>query len=345
MLGNPEPNRPPPGVLQHFWYFARRREDKGIGSRCQGLNKPVGPIVDAGVDADFREIRTNQREIVVLVGAANSSNSVNRLLVTDLATKGIARIGRISDKSAALNIPNDHGDTPYLRVFGMNFDEFCHARIVGERSRRGYPHNTLLCATDLPGRRRPMSLLFEFLPLILFLGAFLYKGIYAAIIVLMIAMPIGLLIKYARTRTLDRMYFWSTVFLLVAGGLTLYFRNPLFLYWKPTAFYWVVAIAFLASQFIGDTPLVRRFFGLVDGLRLENITAAQWNRLNLIWVVFFVAVGFLNIYVAYNFEQATWVKFKVFGLMGITFVFMLVQTFWVAGIIGDDADEDEKEPN
>ena len=115
-----------------------------------------------------------------------------------------------------------------------------------------------------------MSLLFEFLPLILFLGAFFYKGLYAAIVVLMIAMPIGLLIKYVRTRTLDKMYFWSTVFLIIAGSLTLYFRNPLFIYWKPTAFYWVVAIAFLGSQFVGEAPLVKRFFGLVDGLNLRS---------------------------------------------------------------------------
>ena len=92
-----------------------------------------------------------------------------------------------------------------------------------------------------------MNILFEFLPLILFLGAFLYDGIYTALVVLMIAMPIGLTVKYIRTKSLDKMYLWSTVFLLVAGGFTLYFRNPLFLYWKPTAFYWVVAIAFLGS--------------------------------------------------------------------------------------------------
>jgi intracellular septation protein len=188
-----------------------------------------------------------------------------------------------------------------------------------------------------------MSLLFEFLPLILFLGTFFYKGLYAAIVVLMIAMPIGLLIKYVRTRALDKMYFWSTVFLVIAGSLTLYFRNPLFIYWKPTAFYWVVAIAFLGSQFVGEAPLVKRFFGLVDGLNLDQVTQSQWTKLNLVWVLFFVVVGALNIYVAYNFEEATWVKFKVFGLMGITFAFMLAQTFWITGLISDDDDENSQE--
>ena len=187
-----------------------------------------------------------------------------------------------------------------------------------------------------------MNFLFEFLPLILFLGAFFYKGIYAALIVLMIAMPIGLFIKYLRTRTLDKMYLWSTVFLLGAGALTLYFRNPLFLYWKPTVFYWVVAVAFLGSQFVGETTLVQRFFGLVDGMSFDRITAAQWRKLNLVWVVFFIGAGILNIYVAYSFDQETWVKFKVFGLMALTFIFMLAQTLWIARLIGDDTDREQE---
>jgi intracellular septation protein len=188
-----------------------------------------------------------------------------------------------------------------------------------------------------------MTLVFEFLPLILFLGAFLYKDIYFALIVLMVAMPVGLIIKYIRTRNFDKMYFWSTVFLLVAGALTLYFRNPMFLYWKPTIFYWVVAVAFLGSFWVGDKPLVQRFFGLVEGMPLEKITKADWNKLNMVWVVFFIAAGILNIYVAYNYSEATWVKFKVFGLMALTFVFMLAQTFWIANLIGgDDIDELEQ---
>lgn len=181
-----------------------------------------------------------------------------------------------------------------------------------------------------------MNLLFEFLPLILFLGAFFYQGIYFALVVLMIAMPIGLLVKYIRTQIFDKMYFWSTMFLLIAGALTLYFRNPLFLYWKPTVFYWVVAVAFLGSFWVGDKPLVQRFFGLVEGMPTEKITRPQWVRLNLAWVLFFVAAGLLNIYVAYNFSQETWVKFKVFGLLALTFVFMLTQTIWIANLIGGD---------
>ena len=185
-----------------------------------------------------------------------------------------------------------------------------------------------------------MNLQFEFLPLILFLGAFFYKDIYLALIVLMIAMPIGLLVKYVRTRKFDKMYFWSTVFLLAAGTLTLYFRNPFFLYWQPTVFYWVVGAVFLGSLWVGDKPLVQRFFGLVEGMQLERITPQQWRSLNIVWVLFFIGAGALNIYVAYNFSEATWVNFKVFGLMALTFVFMVAQTFWIASQLSDESRSD-----
>ena len=181
-----------------------------------------------------------------------------------------------------------------------------------------------------------MQVLFEFLPLILFLGAYLYKGIYFAIATLMIAMPIGFVIKYLRTKEVDKMYMWSTIFLLVFGGAALYFRNADFIYWKPTAFYWAVAIAFLLSLWIGEKPLVRRFLELSGELPTDKIDAASWRRLNVIWVVFFAAMGIANVYVAYNFSEQFWVNFKVFGLLALTFVFMLAQGFWLMTKLGGD---------
>ena len=85
---------------------------------------------------------------------------------------------------------------------------------------------------------------------------------------------------------------------------------------------------------------MQRFFGLVEGMQLERITQSQWKSLNLVWVLFFVAAGALNIYVAYNFSEATWVNFKVFGLMAITFVFMVAQTLWIANQLGGESSSD-----
>ena len=188
-----------------------------------------------------------------------------------------------------------------------------------------------------------MQILFEFLPLILFLGAYLYKGIYFAIGTLMIAMPIGFAIKYLRTRKVDKMYMWSTVFLLIFGGAALYFRNADFIYWKPTAFYWAVAVAFLLSMWIGEKPLVRRFLEMGGELPTNRIEPTAWGRLNVVWVVFFAIMGIANIYVAYNFSEEFWVNFKVFGLLALTFIFMLAQGLWLATKLGDDAAADRGE--
>ena len=181
-----------------------------------------------------------------------------------------------------------------------------------------------------------MLFIADFFPLVLFLGAYLYDDIYLAVIVLMVAMPIGLTMKYLLTGSLDKIYLWSTIFLLVFGGVTIYMRNPVFLYWKPTVFYWALSIVFFLSQWIGGTPLVQKFFGSIGKLPTNRISASQWNVLNLVWVAFFVGMGLLNIYVAYNFSEAAWVRFKVFGLMGLTLIFMMAQTFWIVGKLEKD---------
>lgn len=189
-----------------------------------------------------------------------------------------------------------------------------------------------------------MQALFEFLPLILFLGGYLYKDIYFALGLLMVAMPIGVVVKYVMTRKLDKMYFWSTVFLLIAGSATFYFDNPKFLYWKPTVFYWAVAAAFVISLVIGDRPLVRRALELSGEINSDKISRQQWAGLNLVWAVFFVLMGIVNIYVAYNFPEPFWVKFKVFGLMGLTLVFMVAQSFWLFSKLGLPDNPENSEP-
>lgn len=181
-----------------------------------------------------------------------------------------------------------------------------------------------------------MQILFEFLPLILFLGAYLVKDIYFAMIVLMVAMPIGLTIKYVQTRKLDKMYFWSTVLLLVFGALALFFRDAAFFYWKPTVFYWAAALGFLASQLFTEKTLVQRFFDLTGEMPTNQLTAGQWNMLNMVWVAFFAFLGALNIYVAFSFSESVWVNFKVFGLLGLTLVFLVVQGIWIMSKLQDD---------
>ena len=61
-----------------------------------------------------------------------------------------------------------------------------------------------------------------------------------------------------------------------------------------------------------------------------TLPEAIWTRLNVAWVVFFFAMGVVNLYVAYTFSEEVWVNFKLFGFLGLTVVFMLAQGFYLA---------------
>jgi len=169
-----------------------------------------------------------------------------------------------------------------------------------------------------------MQLLLDYIPIVIFIVAYFYRDIFFATAVLMVAMPIVLALQWLLTKKLNRIYAASTVLVLVLGGFTLVFRNPTFLYWKPTALNWAFALAFLGSQWIGEKPFVKRMLGSAADLKDE-----QWIRLNQIWVAFFTFVGAVNIYVAYSFSEAFWVKFKLFGMLGITMAFVIVQSVWL----------------
>ncbi len=169
-----------------------------------------------------------------------------------------------------------------------------------------------------------MHLLVDYIPIVVFILAYFYKDIFFATGVLMAVMPVVLVLQWLMTRKINKIYAASTVLVLVLGGATLAFRNPAFLYWKPTVLNWLIAAVFLGSQWIGDKTVVQRMLG-----KAAELGPDQWIRLNQIWVVFFIIVGGVNLYVAYTFSEAFWVKFKLFGMLGITLVFVIIQSVWL----------------
>lgn len=170
-----------------------------------------------------------------------------------------------------------------------------------------------------------MQLLVDYIPIVIFIAAYFYKDIFFATGALMIAMPVILLGQWLVKKEVNRIFAASTALVLILGGATLFFRNPTFLYWKPTVLNWAAAAVFLGSQWIGDKTIAQRM--LANAAQLEDY---QWIRLNQIWVAFFVFVGAVNLYVAYSFSEAFWVKFKLFGMLGITFVFVIIQSVWLS---------------
>ena len=126
-----------------------------------------------------------------------------------------------------------------------------------------------------------MQLFVDYLPILIFFGAYFYKGIYFATGVLMVVMPVVMVAQWAITKKLNKIYAASTALVLILGSATLLLRNPLFLYWKPTVLNWAIGLAFLGSQFIGEKPFAQRMLG-----GAASLEESQWRRLNQIWVAF-----------------------------------------------------------
>lgn len=133
-----------------------------------------------------------------------------------------------------------------------------------------------------------------------------------------------------RHRQVDRMLWVSLVLVVGLGGMTLLFRDETFIKWKPTLLYWVMGLGLLIAVLgFKKNPL-----GGMLGDKLQ-LPAKVWQKMNLLWGGFFIALGLLNLYVAQHFSTDTWVNFKLFGVTGLIFTFVLLQGFYLAPHLKD----------
>ncbi|MGY8869708.1 MAG: septation protein A [Pseudomonadales bacterium] len=174
-----------------------------------------------------------------------------------------------------------------------------------------------------------MKLLLDFFPIIIFFGVYKYTGdIIMATAVLIPATLIQILYTWIKEHKIEKMQLVTLVLVIVMGGATVIFQDKTFIQWKPTVVNWLFGVAFLGSQFIGTKTIIER---IMSG----NIELPQhaWKTLNLAWVVFFLAMGVINLAVAYNFSEETWVNFKLFGMLGLTIVFIVLQGLYMSKYI------------
>lgn len=165
-----------------------------------------------------------------------------------------------------------------------------------------------------------MKPLIEFFPIVLFFVAYKFYDIYIATATVIVATLIQVGIYWFKYRKVETMQWITLGLILVMGGATLYLHDEQFIKWKLTIIEWLFGAAFLASQFFGEKTFIERMMGA----SLE-LPAAIWKRLNLSWASFFIAVGFLNLYVMQHFSTDDWVSFKTFGVPGLMLIFIVVQ--------------------
>jgi intracellular septation protein len=177
-----------------------------------------------------------------------------------------------------------------------------------------------------------MTQLLELSPLILFLLTYKLWGIYAATATLMAACVALALVHRLRAGSFKTMHIITAGVVVALGSLTLLLHDARFIQWKPTVLLGLGACAFLVSMVIGKQPLVRRMFEGVFPEPLE-VSMRAWMLINALWVVWFALLAVLNIYVAHNFAESTWVNFKVYGITPATMLFMIPQVLWLSGKI------------
>jgi intracellular septation protein len=177
-----------------------------------------------------------------------------------------------------------------------------------------------------------MQALTEFAPLAAFIAAYYLRGMYVATAVLMVAMLVLLAVDWLRLRRIPPMHSLSAVLVLIFGAATLALHDPVFIQWKPTVFFWLTSVAFLASFFVGGRTLAERLLGSTlgeaFGERLQ-IGPALWWRLNLAWAVFTAFLGALNVLVLRYASERVWVALK-FGDFVLMLAFVVAQVLWLS---------------
>ncbi len=143
--------------------------------------------------------------------------------------------------------------------------------------------------------------------------------IFVATAAFMVAITVSLVVSYVMTRHLPIMPLVTGVVVLVFGALTLYLHDDLFIKLKPT-----IINGLFGTVLLGGLVFGRSLLGYVFD-SVFRLDAEGWRKLTFRWGLFFYFLAIVNEVVWRNFSTDTWVTFKVFGIMPITFIFTFSQ--------------------
>ncbi|MFP1684195.1 inner membrane-spanning protein YciB [Alloalcanivorax sp. C16-1] len=171
-----------------------------------------------------------------------------------------------------------------------------------------------------------MKQLFDYLPVVVFFGLYFLSGrdIMLATWGIIAATSFQVIAGRLIWKRWHRLHLMVLAITLVFGGLTLLLRDDVFIKWRPSIISFVLAAVLLVGHFLRQRNLLQRLceklmisgFGYVVALPRRD-----WNRLNLAFILYFVGLGALNLYIAYNFSTDFWVNFKLFGFTALQMVF------------------------
>jgi intracellular septation protein len=156
-------------------------------------------------------------------------------------------------------------------------------------------------------------------PLVIFFACYYWIGIIPATAVFMVATVLSGIVTYVLTRKVSPLIVFSAFVVLIFGGLTIWLNDDLFIKMKPTIYYF--AVGFILAGGLATGRLIIR--DLMD--MAIQLTARGWEIFTVRLVLFFCALGLLNVYVAQNYSFETWLWFKVWGFIPLNLVFFMTQ--------------------
>ena len=169
-----------------------------------------------------------------------------------------------------------------------------------------------------------MKFLLDFLPILLFFGAFKLADIYVATGVLMAATVVQMAITYAIERRLQTMQKATLVLILLFGSLTLLLHDERFIKWKPTVLYGAMAVALAVAMW----GFRKNFLQTMLGAQLQLPTRI-WTHLNIAWIGYCLFMSALHAYVALYFSTEAWINFKLWGY-AFPLVFLVAQGLYIS---------------
>ena len=162
----------------------------------------------------------------------------------------------------------------------------------------------------------------DFGPLLIFFTIYYKSGknLTSAIPPLIIATIVAVAIVYFIEKKIPYVPLIGGVIITLFGGLTLYFDNPVFIYMKPTIVNIIFALILIISRVFFQKNFLKLF--LQTAFQLNEV---GWDKLNFRWAYFFIFLAILNEIIWRTQPEATWVNFKVWGILPITFIFTAFQ--------------------
>ena len=152
-----------------------------------------------------------------------------------------------------------------------------------------------------------------------------FNGLFSATAVLIAATILQVALTRVLSGRVEKRLWWLLAAVCVFGGATLLLRDKTYILWKPTVFNWVLALVFAGSYFIGQRNVLERMLG-----HQITLPRALWNKLLWLWTGNFTLVGGLNLLVAYQFDEAFWVSYKLYSALGFTLALTVITALMIA---------------